>query len=249
MKCPRVAAHFHSNIEILLVRKGRFHITVGSNSATLTEGGIAAVGSYEIHSFSSEPGTLVAVAIIPISRVPDYVNVHKSETFLTPFKQLECGFCAYENIFRNFAGAKNDLMRQGLSYMLLGMVVDELGMTPIKHRSGDSLMVVRKMLFYMDSHFTEDVTLEKVATELGYNKDYLSKVFNDTIGIGFPNYLNNLRVRYAAQLLSTTDRSAEDIAFGVGFGNTHTFYDSFKSHYSCTPGQFRKNLVGTHVGG
>ena len=75
-----------------------------------------------------------------------------------------------------------------------------------------------KMLF-----LKEDLTLEKLAREVGTNRTYLSKMFNRNKRVTFSSYLNRKRLEYARSL-SCRELPAEDIAQECGFPSVRTYY-------------------------
>ncbi len=254
----RFEAHFHSNIEVMYVEKGTLEVSVNGEKRHLPKGSVAVAESYAVHSLSASADAEIRVAIIPVIRVPDFSLMHRNLTFATPF--LEPGPAGEEigGLFRAYTRMsehRSPMVAKGFAYLLLGMLTDALGTVPATPRAKDGVAVVGQMLRYMDEHYTERLTMEMLAGELGYHKDYLSRVFNETIHTGFCRYLSTMRLRYAVQLIRTTDLSLEEIADRAGFGNPHSFYDIFRDTYACTPGQYRKR-IGTrtsapsaHLGG
>jgi AraC-like DNA-binding protein len=245
MHGKKFEAHFHSNIEVMYVASGEMEVTIGSEKRILTQGSVAVAESYVVHSVSVPEDADVRVAIIPVIRIPDYGLMHRNLTYATPFLMPSSHSEAIGTLFHSFENYRRDsspMIGKGFAYLLLGMLTDALGTVPAYHRNKDGVAVVGQMLRYMDEHYTEPLTLERLATEFGYHKDYLSRVFNDTIHTGFSRYLATMRLRYAVQLIRTTDLSLEEISERAGFGNTHSFYDIFHITYQCTPGQYRKRI-------
>ena len=239
------SAHFHSNIEIIYVKKGSLEMSVGGEKRTLTRDSVAVAESYVVHSLSASKDAVICVAIIPVVRIPDFSLVHRNLSFAGSFLEPCAESLAIGKLFENYKDLSvhgNPMIGKGFAYILLGMLTDALGTVAAGGRSKDGVAAVGQMLRFMDEHYTERITLEKIATELGYHKDYLSRVFNETIETGFSKYLNTMRLRYAVQLIRTTDLSLEEIADRSGFGNPHSFYDFFKESYDCTPGTYRKRI-------
>lgn len=83
-----------------------------------------------------------------------------------------------------------------------------------------------------------ELSLQDLSIVVGTNRTYLSKWFadNDTT---FYNYINKLRIDYAAQLLLTTDESIKTIQANAGFASKTTFRKDFLDYYGCSPSQYR----------
>ena len=99
-------------------------------------------------------------------------------------------------------------------------------------------------LVYRFQHLMQDellflrqgLTLQDVAERLDSNKTYISKMVNQTYGIGFPEVLNIMRVDYAQQYMSShSDASQEDIAKASGFQSASSFNSTFKRITGYTP--------------
>ncbi|MBQ8287997.1 MAG: helix-turn-helix domain-containing protein [Clostridia bacterium] len=245
LRGKRFEAHFHSNIEVMYVESGMLEISIGGEKRVLKKGEVAVVESYVVHSLAASEDSDIRFAIIPTMRVPDFSLRHRNLSFATPFLNASARSEAIGQLFRAFEHydrQSNPMVGKGFAYLLLGMLTDALGTVTAHNRNKDGVAVVGQMLRYMDEHYTKPLTLERLAGELGYHKDYLSRVFNETIHTGFSRYLSTMRLRYAVQLIRTTDLSLEEIADRAGFGNPHSFYDIFRDTYQCTPGQYRKRI-------
>ena len=90
-----------------------------------------------------------------------------------------------------------------------------------------------------------ELTIKKVAEEIGTNHNYLSAHLNRNLGVNFQTWLNTLRVEEGKHLLLSEPRmSIEEIAAKVGFNQNYNFSKWFKQLTGLTPFQFRKqNLV------
>lgn len=88
-----------------------------------------------------------------------------------------------------------------------------------------------------------DLTLPKLAEELGCSVNHLSQVINSGFGMSFFDYLAQYRIEHAKKLLTTLDGqngAVLDVAFSVGFNSNSAFYAAFKKCVGQTPAQFRK---------
>jgi AraC family L-rhamnose operon regulatory protein RhaS len=70
---------------------------------------------------------------------------------------------------------------------------------------------------------------------------HFSTLLNEITGKTFVNYLNDVRVESAKELVEDTDMSISSIAFHTGFEELSSFYRAFKKRYKVPPLQFRKS--------
>lgn len=99
---------------------------------------------------------------------------------------------------------------------------------------------VNHIRMYLHLHLAEDLSLSRVASLFFLSTSYLSTIFAKEIGQPFSSYVLSLRLEKAAELLTQTKMSIGDICSAVGFSSEKTFFKQFRSHYHCTPTQFRK---------
>lgn len=97
-------------------------------------------------------------------------------------------------------------------------------------------------LRYMENHYTEELSLEGVADQVGISSFYLSRLFKQELGVTFLEVLTSLRLDRALQLLITTDLSAQVIGEQCGYLNPTYFYKVFKKHAGMTVGELRSLL-------
>ena len=92
----------------------------------------------------------------------------------------------------------------------------------------------------IDLRFSDDISASDVAAELNCSRDYLSKLFQKSMGRSLLQYIHYLRCREAAMLLAANSHSVKEIAFFCGFNDLPHFRKLFYRQYSVTPGQYRR---------
>ncbi|MEN6315841.1 MAG: helix-turn-helix domain-containing protein [Clostridiaceae bacterium] len=94
---------------------------------------------------------------------------------------------------------------------------------------------------YVNNNFTDpDICRTQVADYFGISVHTLSRVFKDTIGIGFKEYISMKRIEHAKHLLMTTEKSVSEITVETGFDDPNYFSKLFKANYNVSPSNFRK---------
>ncbi|MCD8230763.1 MAG: PocR ligand-binding domain-containing protein [Clostridiales bacterium] len=100
--------------------------------------------------------------------------------------------------------------------------------------------LIRNAMNYISTNFASPLTLEEVATHVHLNPSYFSRIFKQSLGLSFKEYLTQVRIEEAKRLLDHTEYSLLDIAIAVGFDNQSYFTSVFKKNTGLTPGQYRK---------
>ncbi len=83
------------------------------------------------------------------------------------------------------------------------------------------------------------ISVEEVAKNAGFSIDYFNRIFLSRTGFTVTAYINYIRLKQAAYLLRTTDKSVLDIALDVGYDSHEGFTKAFKKKYGVTPSEYR----------
>lgn len=98
-----------------------------------------------------------------------------------------------------------------------------------------------KVLGYLREKYSDpELSIEKMALEVGINKKKISALLQDSIGNNFKTFLNELRLQEATRLLRETDLNITEIAFNVGYRNVTHFNRVFRAKHEQSPKEFRK---------
>ena len=92
---------------------------------------------------------------------------------------------------------------------------------------------------YISEHFTENISLESVASYAGFSKYHFERIFSDYTGLTFYQYLQQMRINYAQTLLSNPELSITDISYQAGFASSAAFTRAFRKSTGYPPSQFR----------
>lgn len=97
-----------------------------------------------------------------------------------------------------------------------------------------------KAISYMKKHFSDhDIDLRTVAKVANISATYFSGVFSQQMGKTFVEYLTELRMQRAREMLRCTDKSSGEIAYEVGYKDSHYFSFLFKKVNGCSPRDYR----------
>ena len=120
----------------------------------------------------------------------------------------------------------------------LNMFVD----TVYNARTVKNTGVLADALELIRSSYQRDITLSDVAEAIHISPYYLSHIFKEELGFTFLEYLTNVRMEYAKQMLVNTKKSITDIAQSVGYNDAGYFSKVFKKQCGVTPNAYRKSV-------
>ncbi len=110
----------------------------------------------------------------------------------------------------------------------------------IEYSKTSSGISVKLAIQYINQNYREPISLQIVANVIGISPSYLSSQFKAVTGRNFLEYLRNLRVSCATDLLIKTNLKIFEISLQVGYENTKYFSDIFKHATGQTPLGFRR---------
>lgn len=103
--------------------------------------------------------------------------------------------------------------------------------------------IIQFVQSYMEEHLADDLSLDGLADKLNISRGYLSTYIKEKMGINFSEYLNQLRIQKAKEMLGEIDIKIHDIATSLGYQNVNSFIRMFKRYSGVTPGEYRKKLL------
>lgn len=106
--------------------------------------------------------------------------------------------------------------------------------------------VLHFILEYVDRHYMEDVALSTLAEKYNISVAYICSLFSVHLNTTFLSYLDQIRLQYAAQLLSHTHLSLDAIAQQTGFKYANQLLRVFRKRIGVTPTQYRKQHAVQH---
>ena len=111
--------------------------------------------------------------------------------------------------------------------------------------------VITQAISYLEQHFTEEITVEDLASEVGLSAFYFSRLFRKFTNMSPHAYQIHLRVTLAKQLLASSNQAVERISDSCGFNSPQHFIRCFKQNAGCTPREYRRQtaskIQGNHM--
>ena len=233
---PFVASHFHSAIEMIIVRRGRMLATINGEEIVVGAGQGCFVYSFCLHSYSELDSDTEVYAFVGNSA--DFELIFADVGGVPPVVFEFSDYSLLDKIvgyYKNSAtdGVRYSVFRGGIALVLSDIAVkNEICPFDIDNRKNDICAVLK----YISEHFREELTLNSLADEFGYSPQYFSKMFHRYMKINLNEYINIARVNHACRLiLADSERSVADIAFESGFSSMPSFYRAYKRVFGKLP--------------
>ncbi|MCR5354290.1 MAG: AraC family transcriptional regulator [Lachnospiraceae bacterium] len=109
-------------------------------------------------------------------------------------------------------------------------------------KSGHVSPLIQDCCSYIKQHFLEKINLQEISKEVGYSPSYISRKFSAEMGQSISEYLNDLKLNHAKQLLINTDMHLDEISTILQYNNRSYFSHLFKDKFKMSPSEFRQNI-------
>lgn len=233
--------HWHDYFELEIVTDGSGMHFINNKQNLVSRGDAFLLCPSDLHSISGFDDFKVLNICFLSELLPERIN-----DFILSNNNLECKLTEEDvsyiisqterikNVNTDFIFEK-DLITNIISQIILDILEKTALQKEVKISS-----LTQKTVNYMMKNFKHDITLFSVAKEFSVTPKHLGAVFKKSMGVTFHEYLNNLRLKFACGLLSSTDNSVKEIAFASGYNSVEHFLYVFKKQLNTTPKAFKE---------
>lgn len=254
--------HWHEELELILVTKGKGVYYIDLKPYVVTEGDILILNPYVLHSCTQyKQDILEADTLVLNLSMLDTNHDSCSIKFINPIAANKVVFPyilkpntpGYQELLNYFNKITNTYTSKQKGFELeikayLFLFLHTL-FTNIPVEIPDTVKVddnttnkVKLILKYIKDNYTEQLTVKDMAEQLNFSEYHFMRFFKRYLGVTCIEYVNNYRLEVATNKLCTTNHSIMEIALEVGFNNISYFNKLFKEKYKLTPKEFRNSI-------
>ncbi len=237
--------HTHHFTELFYVIRGKGSFLVENEQFPVKEDDLIVVNPNVSHTEISNPDTPLEYIVLGISGLQ----------FLS-----DDGTGFYDYSIHNYYNYKHEVLfylrtlveeikNEDENFGIISQNLLEILILNIVRRTKNNILIkpttkvnkeCRFIEQYINEHFSEDITLQKLSNLTYLNKYYIVHVFKKYKGLSPINYLIERRIHEAKKLLETTNYSVSKVAEISGFSSQSYFSQIFKKEMNMTPNQYRK---------
>ncbi|MGL4328551.1 MAG: AraC family transcriptional regulator [Tannerellaceae bacterium] len=248
--------HQHIRIEINHVKKGSCFIELENETISFKEGELMIICSDILHSFQSGPNgcTLMQLEFLPdmlSSFDLDCENIFSSNNNQPDIFSLQSKVIKIINntwITNAVLCIIDELQKKKNHYRhIVIMRYMELLIHITRHMKENYLPLctnetLKKAIGYIRCSYHDDINIGEVALQAEVSERYLRKIFAKYLNLSPIDYLNQIRINKAVELITLTEQSIKEICFLCGFKSPQYFSRVFKQYVGIAPKDFKTKL-------
>ncbi|CAH1195604.1 HTH-type transcriptional activator RhaS [Paenibacillus auburnensis] len=157
---------------------------------------------------------------------------------------------SFQQLQQNERVGRHILSLEGISRFQTMEVLEEWMIQVIRgvihfkqeHNLSQKKDIISEIKTYVSKHFNEQISLADLAARFFISPYYLSQLFKRKTGDNYLNFLTQIRIDKAKELLENTDLKVYEVCQMVGYSDTQHFARMFEKLTGCKPREFRRNL-------
>ena len=249
----QMAFHWHANLELVRVLKGKLTLFLDNRVHELYENEVAVINSETVHG--ATPSNCVYECIVfnlaflktGNQMCDGFIEGLLSHSIFLHERQREESVCALiHDIFREIAKKEDFSAFKVIAkyHALLGELQQKKQyashLPPAFEAYERKSVKLKIVLKFIREHFASDITLDDMAAVAGFSRQYFCKFFKAMTSTTPIEYLTSYRVERAARMLLSTDLSVTQIAYDCGFNDLSYFIKTFKAFNRLSPKEYRR---------
>ena len=237
--------HTSTTNEFVFLLNGSLELTCKDNSYVAYPGDITVLPHSTVHreEFSDKISLEAFFVHFTWKHDDEFFSLVNNENIknLSPDVRFEVNTII--NSLRSITNLKgsNRLLAQSRFNLLLTLIYCDIKAVSKLNDQANSAKkqhLIRQARFYMEANFSKDITLDDIADYLKVSKFYISRIFKSELNLTLFDYLNEIRMRIALELLREGRLYISEIATKTGFSNRKYFSKVFKKFYGEPPSKY-----------
>lgn len=249
----RYVTHWHNATEMITVLECGYTVTVQNQIFHLEPGDILVIPPGALHSIQGNPkgeGSrfIFLFELTPFTSMYDFRFVRSAFSGAVLINQMTCPTIYEEEITAilqcaevYWSDSSIRLLRIYSALLQFLTRYTELSLSGQIKPTDSKLKnrTIQTLLSEIETDCAHIPSLEDAATQTGLSKFYFARQFRNCTGHTYWDYISQIRLKKASQLLVETDDAICKIALACGFHDLSSFNRSFKKNIGCTPSEYR----------
>ncbi len=244
--------HMHHQVEIVYIVEGQADVTIDSITRRLNAGDLAVIFPHCIHGYTlvmanGKNDNMQGLMFSP-SMAAEFNDRLTRKLATIPFLSAEeLGDEATFVLQQLFVHKKkrHPMVIRSYLQLLFSLIWPQLeAKTDSGGRQDDT---PHRTIRYVMENASRPLQAKEVAAAMGISGSHLARIFSGHMRMSFNDYLNQLRIQTAEDLLRSTDRSVTEIMIETGFESQSTFNRAFRKMHGISPREYRSQMRPTYL--
>jgi len=247
-------SHSHDFTSLIFILEGKCRYIIDGVEYPVQEGNLIIISPYSLHERVILPTEHVVEFHVGfnnfcIKGLPDgYIQTSNLMpiTMINSYKQTFTNCCEEIINEQNKNEPYKPLIIKALVMKLITLIIRENALTDCTNQQTsitiektDRAEIVQAIINYMNENYAKDISLSKLSQNMYLSSVYISKIFKEEIGDSPINYLIQIRLAKACELLEQNrGLSIKEIAQIVGYQDAYYFSKLFKKYYGASPSKY-----------
>lgn len=260
----RVSLHWHEQMEIIYIKKGRGTVTVNLKPMAVEAGFIVPVFPGELHSIEGAEGVrmeyeniIFSLSTLDSTAEDDWCRKNVIEPLrqsrlefprpISPekafYKEAASALDGADEACSNRSSGYSLLVKSQLFIFLHVLYSYRVRTIDTERKKSDHTQNLKALISWVKIHYPEQISVEEAAAIAGYSPSHFMRVFKKETGQTFLSFLTEYRLAAASYYLKETGESISRISEQCGFDSFSYFTRIFRRKYGTTPRSYRNGSV------
>lgn len=229
--------HLHSNYEMIYVMEGTLQVHIGKHSQCFSSGDCVLILPNQVHRLESLGESYIWICVFAKEYVPEFHKILQDR--ICQDNKVCLTDCDRQLLLSKLIEQNADhLEKCAILTFICSVFMDTRPECDFTQPSYSGIeRMLHQIIFYIENHFQEDITLTEMAQHLGYEAHYISRCFNRLFKKNFKQFINEYRIHYAKQLMTEygNTKTLAEIAYESGFQSVRNFNRTFRNVMGHSP--------------
>ena len=252
---PHATGHYrnrHSGVDqniLIYCSKGKGYVSINGKKSLVNEGNFFIIEANKPHSYgasSEDPWSIYWVHFTGSKR-DIFKSIYNKILLIdhSPEARISDRINIFEEIFQNLEMGYSSDNLEHVSLCLWHFIASFKYIPQyriINHNAKHDM--VQTAIQYMRENLNKKLTLEDLSSHVGYSPSHFGLLFKEKTGESPLNYLCQLKIQRACQMLDMTDMKIKEITQELGFYDQYHFSKTFLKEVGESPTQYKKRVKG-----
>lgn len=173
-----------------------------------------------------------------LSALPDFFHTSRREEYFDVIQRLKHRF--------ERESYEDTLEAQSLVLRLFYMLLRDAKANGKKEEKSDTQKAINDAILYIKENLSSELSLDVISSKFGFSPTYFHKIFKEYANKTLHSYIEDERIKKAADIITTSRKTLTEVAYECGFSSQSYFSYAFKRRMKVTPREYAKRVLNNY---